>query len=94
MSNEHLTDYQPGDFPVPVGVVVEYQGRDWEVVDREKPREGTADPETNYPDGAAYVLCPLDVDRKSGNLDQAMWQVHRRSFRVKPAWARQDRAEA
>jgi hypothetical protein len=84
MSNEHLTDYQPGDAPLPVGTVVEYRGRAFDVTEHEAPREGTPDPEVNYPDGVAYVLWPVGVERKFGNRGQSFSQVRRRSLRVKP----------
>lgn len=82
MSNEDHTDYQPGDFPVPIGTIVEYRGRDYEIIDHQKPRKGTPDPELNYPDGVAYVVHRAD---KPAKLDSPGWvvQVRRRSFRVK-----------
>ncbi|MFD7835652.1 hypothetical protein [Streptomyces sp. NPDC059761] len=83
MSNEAWTDFKPGDAPVPVGVVVEFRGRDYEVEEHITPRPSTPDPKENYPDGVAYVLWPVGVAKKFGNRDQSVVQVRRTSFRVK-----------
>ncbi len=79
MSNEHLTDYQPGDAPVPVHTRVVYRGSTFEVVGHGQPREGTPDPETHYPDGVAYELHDVSLPKKP---DSGGWaqQVRRRSF--------------
>jgi hypothetical protein len=83
MSNEDKTDYQPGDAPVAPGTTVVYRDRDYEVVEHQESRPDVPEPEANYPDGVAYVLWPVGVQKKFGNRDQSMVQVRRRSFYVK-----------
>jgi hypothetical protein len=83
VSNEDQTDYQPGDPPVEPGTTVVYRGREYEVVEHQEPRPSVPQPEVNYPDGVAYVLWPVGVEKKFGNRDQSMVQVRRRSFRVR-----------
>lgn len=76
------SDYTSGDVPVPVGTMVRYHDRVYEVVEHQEPREGTPDPVVSYPDGVAYVLWPVDVPKKFGNRDQSFVQVRRESFVV------------
>lgn len=83
-----MTDYQPGDFPVPRGVVVKYHSTLYTVEDRDNPREHPylsqmeGDISKEYPDGAAYYLWPVGVPKKFGNQHMAVGWVRRTSFTV------------
>ncbi|MEU9405544.1 hypothetical protein AB0E08_07555 [Streptomyces sp. NPDC048281] len=80
MSNEHLTDYQPGDEPVAPGTVVVYRDRDYEVVDHGDVKPDV--PESEYPDGVSYLLFPAGQPKKFGSSEWVSG-VRRRSFYVK-----------
>lgn len=85
------TDYEPGDFPVPIGVEVEYFGSQAHgryvvhgrvnVLEKLQLERPGALAEA-YPDGAAYHLWPVGVPQKFGNRDQSVLFVRRTSFRV------------
>ncbi len=84
-----MTDYEPGDFPVPRGATVRYNSELYEVVDY-------VPPETHptlgfletlgqhYPDGVAYYLWPVGVAKKFGNRHLSYNFVRRTSFMVVP----------
>jgi len=88
------TDYTPGDPPVPVGTIVEYQSRyhrhttRFEIIDHQDLQDHPHPPPPHlgvtladaYPDGVAYHLHPADMPKK---LDVATvkW-VRRERFKV------------
>lgn len=92
MSNVDVTDYTPGDAPVPVGSTVYYFGSRTPGLYRVV---GHLDPENYpgkfpselpkdevYPDGTAYDLYPYGVARKFGNDHLSVIWARRRSFRI------------
>jgi hypothetical protein len=83
------SDYEPGDFPVPVGAHVRYHGRSaphglYEVTARRLPPEDRPDPEVNYPDGVSYDLWPVGLPQKFALRDRSVAFVRRTSFIVVP----------
>lgn len=90
------TDYQPGDFPVPVGARVYYEDgpyivEGWHKNFEDHPtfqehEEVMADIEEIYPDGVAYTLFPADIQErlrnKMGMRHHRVDWVRRTSFRV------------
>jgi hypothetical protein len=85
-----VTDYTPGDPPVPVGSIVDYEDRGgrYRIVDHYAPEDHPYrhrlpdDLTPHYPDGVAYYLWPEGVAVKFGNRDQSVGWVRRTSFRV------------
>lgn len=91
MPNEFKTDYEPGDFPVPVGVLVEYEDRGLcRVIARDDPEEHPhrkhlpEDLTPFYPDGKAYTLWLEGVHPGMDNSWAGTWWVRRTSFRIVP----------
>ncbi|MEV6401081.1 hypothetical protein AB0M39_40965 [Streptomyces sp. NPDC051907] len=87
------TDYTPGDEPVPVGTVVRYTGSrahgEYEITEHRDPAEHprarlplSDSARAAYPDGTAYDLWPVGVERKFGNRDRAVYYARRTSFTV------------
>jgi hypothetical protein len=83
------TDYTPGDPPVPIGSVVEYDdGGRFRILGRDDPEQHPHrqqlpdDLASYYPDGAAYYLWPEGVAMKFGNRDQSVAWVRRTSLRI------------
>lgn len=87
---DDVTDYTPGDAPVPVGTVVSYEGGHYfvdEHVDPTKhPHPPTSPPaptlEEAYPDGVAYHLWMANKRRSLDNGHFSKLFVRRTSFRV------------
>lgn len=84
-----MTDYKPGDSPVPVGTVVCYKYQDeagtYTVLEHDDPAQhpyhSVIDAET-YPDGVGYYLWPSNAPRKFGNRHLAIGWVRRTSFTI------------
>lgn len=95
-----MTDYQSGDSPVPLGVLVEYnRGRVYEVVGHQLPESHPslgflqalgAEMDETYPDGVAYSLWPVGVPKKFGNRNASYHYVRRTSFTVVKELAQED----
>ena len=94
MTSERTTDYTPGDEPLTVGTVVQYTGSHahgrYEITDvhddlTKYPRARlplSAAFLAAYPDGHAYDLWPVGVERRFGNRDRAVYWVRRTSLAV------------
>jgi hypothetical protein len=88
---EKVTDYTPGDDPVPVGTVVDYFGSLahglYEITEHrsaeEYPKHLSVDADlfVPYPDGIGYRLWPLDMPKKMGNEPYSVNFARRTSFR-------------
>lgn len=84
------TDYTPGDSPIPVGSLVEYEDRigAFEIIAHDNPEDHPhrdrlpEDLSPYYPDGVAYTLWLAGVPRKMDNSWAGTWWVRRTSFRV------------
>lgn len=86
------TDYTKGDKPVPLGAIVDYFGSQthgrYEIVDVHDPGNHPyraykgSEHVPFYPDGVAYDLWPVGVERRFGNRDRAVYYVRRTSFRI------------
>jgi len=90
------TDYQDGDFPVPVGATVDYENGPYVVEGWHKDFENhplvldgklsTEEVELDYPDGVTYMLFPADIPKelrnKMGMRHYRVDWVRRTSFRV------------
>lgn len=87
-----ITDYKPGDEPVPVGAVVAYFGSlkhgEYTIIEHLDPAAhptNPPDPATAavvYPDGVAYDLWPVGMELKFGNRAYAVGYARRTSFTV------------
>lgn len=83
------TDYTPGDPPVPVDTIVDYEDRGrCKVIAHENPEQHRnrltlpADLTPYYPDGVAYTLWLEDVPLGMDNHWACTMWVRRTSFRI------------
>lgn len=83
-----MTDYRSGDTPIPIGAVVQYHGSLshglYTVTARLKPLSCGQEMAQHYPDGVAYEIWPVGVEKKFGNRYLAVYNVRRTSFTVVP----------
>lgn len=89
-----MTDYTPGDPPVPIGTVVLYSHvegttpTEYEITDHYNPKDhprlppGDYELKDIYPDGVAYLLWPVGVEKAFRNRDRSVGWVRRTSFRI------------
>lgn len=96
---DKVTDYEDGESPVPMGSIVHYGSNgfpagNYEIIEHAEPANHPFIPEGSpveldriYPDGTAYHLWPVWIEKKFGNRHHSAIWVRRTSFTVK------DRAE-
>lgn len=85
-----MSDYTPGDMPVPIGSLVEYEDKPGlcKILDHSDPNDHPHrnslpnDLSPYYPDGVAYTLWMADVPVGMDNSWAGTWWVRRGSFTV------------
>jgi hypothetical protein len=85
-----VTDYTPGDDPVPIGTMVRYEGADYEIEQHQNPQDHPVPPpsppaptlDEAYPDGVAYYLWPIGRRKSMDNGQFMRHFVRRTSFCV------------